>query len=234
MMGAVDGRNRGPANYYAELSERYDQKIRQLVPRYDEMVSAVLALVGHGAPGTVIDIGVGDGAVDAMLLERLPGVTVTGIDANEAMVAIATVALRRFEERARVVPADVLHFRPSHPVDLVLSNLVLHNLTPAAREALLADVRRWLLPGGTLVWGDLIRLPEPAAQRRAVAYRRRFALATGCDPGLVEENFRKEGTEDHPMTTREMLAVLHRCGFEERRVAWTHDTFAVIAARRPS
>lgn len=234
-MGPVDEHDRRSADhYYTELSERYDEKIRQLVPRYDEMVHVVLDLVTRTAPETAIDIGVGSGTIDTMLLERLPGIVVTGIDASAAMVEIATPALRRFGDRTRVVRTDVRRFRPPQQVDVVLSNLVLHNLRPFDREVLLCEVRRWLVPGGAFVWGDLIRLPDADTQRRAVAFRRRHALAAGCDPRLVEENFRKEGTEDHPMTIPEMLAVLQRCGFENRRVAWTHDTFAVVAARRTS
>jgi trans-aconitate methyltransferase len=223
---------RSADRYYAELSQQYDEKIRQLVPRYDEMMNVVLDLVTQAKPGSVIDIGVGTGALDAVLLEHLPSMELMGIDASAEMVALATPALRRFGNRARVVLTDVRRFRPPHPVAVVLSNLVLHNLSPTAREALLADVHGWLAPGGTFVWGDLIRLPGADAQRSAVAFRRRFALAAGCDPGLVEENFRKEGEEDCPMTTSEMLAVLQDCDLEARRVEWTHDTFAVVAARR--
>lgn len=223
---------RGSADrYYAGLSERYGEKIRQLVPRYDEMAEHVIAQVIAPRPRSIVDIGAGTGALDEVVLHRLPEARLTALDASPEMVAIARALLGPFGDRARVVPGDVLQFRPAEPADAVFSSLVLHNLTPEDREALLRDVRGWLAPQGTLVWADLIRLADAAAQREAVAYRRQFALASGCDPELVDENFRKETDEDCAMTSAQMVTVLRRCGFTDARVVWTHDTFAVIAAR---
>jgi tRNA (cmo5U34)-methyltransferase len=223
MRGSADG-------FYASLSERYDEKIRQLVPRYDEMVDHVLALVAESRPLSVIDIGAGPGTLDAALLVQLPRARVTALDASPAMVTAARAVLEPFGSRVEVVQTDVTQYRPLTRVDVVLSSLVLHNLTPRDREGLLADVRAWLVPGGTLVWADLVRLRDPAAQREAVSYRRRFALAAGCDPALVDENFRKEADDDHPLTGALMATTLERCGFVDARIVWAHDTFAVIKA----
>jgi trans-aconitate methyltransferase len=216
--------------YYANLSERYDEKIRQLVPRYDELVDHVLALVAESRPHSVIDIGAGPGTLDAALLVQLPQARVTALDASPAMVAAARAVLEPFGDRAEIVQTDVTQYRPVTRVDAVLSSLVLHNLTPRDRDRLFADVTAWLVPGGTLVWADLVRLPDAAAQREAVTYRRRFALAAGCDPTLVEENFRKEADDDHPMTGALMVATLERCGYVDARSVWAHDTFAVVVA----
>jgi tRNA (cmo5U34)-methyltransferase len=222
---------RGSADrYYANLSERYDEKIRQLVPRYDEMVDRVLTLVAESGPLSVIDIGAGPGTLDAALLVQLPQAHLTALDASPAMVTGARAVLEPFGDRAAIVQTDVTQYRPLTRVDAVLSSLVLHNLTPRDRERLLAEVRAWLVPGGTLVWADLVRLPDAAAQREAVTYRRRFALAAGCDPALVDENFRKEADDDHPMTGALMVTTLERCGFVGARIVWTHDTFAVVVA----
>jgi trans-aconitate methyltransferase len=221
----------GSANrYYAHLSDRYDEKIRQLVPRYDEMVHRVLAIITESRPLSVIDIGAGPGTLDAALLMRLPQARLTALDASPAMVTAARAVLEPFGNRVEIVQTDVTQFRPPTRVDAVFSSLVLHNLTPRDREGLLADVRAWLVPGGALVWADLVRLPDAAAQREAVAYRRRFALAAGCDPALVDENFRKEADDDHPMTGALMGTTLERCGFVDANIVWTHDTFAVVVA----
>jgi tRNA (cmo5U34)-methyltransferase len=223
---------RGSADrYYAGLSERYDAKIRQLVPRYDELVGCALGLVVASRPRSVIDVGAGPGSLDALLLDRLPNLRLTALDASPEMVAVARTVLAPFGDRAAVVLTDVSRFRSDAAVDAVFSSLVLHNLTSADREHLLATIRGWLTPDGTFVWADLIRLPDAATQHTAVAYRRAFALAAGCDPALVDENFRKEANEDCPMTSADMVSTLKRCGYTAARVEWTHDTFAVVTAR---
>lgn len=43
--------------YYAELASEYEVSIRQLVPRYDDMLACVVDLVASAKPGTVLDAG---------------------------------------------------------------------------------------------------------------------------------------------------------------------------------
>ncbi len=221
-------------DYYASLGKDYATKIRQLVPGYDEMVQCIIDLVRLRNPKSVLDIGSGIGNVTEIVLRMLPEVVTTAVDGSEPMVAQARSVLERYGARATVLNEDLTEFAPRGPFDVAFSNLVLHNLTFESKQSTLRSIGECLSPGGVFVWGDLIRYDDRQLQEHFVESRRAFALERGCAPDLVEENFRKETTEDFPMTIPEMLDAAREAGFKGSHVVWARDTFAVLVLSKTS
>lgn len=220
--------------YYRDLSQGYEAKIRQLVPAYDGMTGWVLELLVGAAPAMVLDIGCGNGRFSARVLDRIPGARLVGVEASPAMAEEARAVAAACGDRFRVVHADVLDFQPDHVFDAAFSNLVLHNIPGPRKQALLGRLAGWLRPGGVFVWGDLVRHADAATEALLVAYRERFARERGCPEELLRQNFRKESTDDHPLTVAATIDVLAEAGFEEAAPVWAHDTFAVVVARTPA
>lgn len=106
----------------------------------------LVARVDAADPATVVDLGCGEGSLTASLAARWPGAQVTGIDSSAEMLAAA---------RASAGPAnlsfelqDVREWAPPAPVDVLVSNAVLHWVPAHARL-----LTRWaglLRPGGWL------------------------------------------------------------------------------------
>lgn len=220
--------------YYAELASEYEVSIRQLVPRYDDMLACVVDLVASAKPGTVLDAGTGPGTVARLLLERLPRAAVTAVDASEAMVNQARDALAVFGARATVVHRDLASFTTAEPFDVVCSNLVLHNVPYADKPVVFRALHDWLAPAGVLVLGDFIRHDDLTLQEHTVRYRMAFAREAGCPKRLLEWNFRKETNEDSPLTVEETLDALVAAGFERPVPVWLHDAFLVVRAHAGS
>jgi trans-aconitate 2-methyltransferase len=95
------------------------------------------------APTTVVDLGCGEGSTTALLADRWPGAHVTGVDSSPTMLAAAPTR-PRLEFRL----GDVRDWRPDGPVDVLVSNAVLHWVPGHDRL-----LERWagdLSPGGVL------------------------------------------------------------------------------------
>jgi trans-aconitate 2-methyltransferase len=106
----------------------------------------LLARVDAGSPGTVVDLGCGEGSLTALLARRWPGARVTGLDSSPEMLAAA--AQHAVPGRVEFALGDVRNWRPAGPVDVVVTNAVLH-WVPAHDHLL----ERWageLAPGGWL------------------------------------------------------------------------------------
>jgi trans-aconitate 2-methyltransferase len=106
----------------------------------------LLARVDAGAPRGVVDLGCGEGALTASLAQRWPGAQVTGVDSSPAMLAAA--AQHAVPGRVSFVAGDVRDWAADGPVDVVVSNAVLH-WVPGPADLL----GRWagaLSPGGWL------------------------------------------------------------------------------------
>jgi trans-aconitate 2-methyltransferase len=106
----------------------------------------LVARVGAESPETVVDLGCGEGALTASLAQRWPGARVTGIDSSATMLAAA--AAHAVPGRVEFTAGDVRDWRPSEPVDVVVSNAVLHWVP--GHERLMADWAGQLAPGGWL------------------------------------------------------------------------------------
>ena len=106
----------------------------------------LLARVGAREPRTVVDLGCGEGALTASLAERWPGARVTGVDSSPEMLAAA--AAHAVPGRVGFAAGDVQEWQPDGPVDVLVTNAVLH-WVPGHADLL----RRWagqLAPGGWL------------------------------------------------------------------------------------
>ncbi|MCU1616998.1 MAG: Trans-aconitate 2-methyltransferase [Frankiales bacterium] len=84
----------------------------------------LLARVRVVAPRTVVDLGCGEGALTASLAERWPAARITGVDSSPEMLAAA--AAHAVPGRVDFVAGDVRTWAPGGPVDLLVSNAVLH------------------------------------------------------------------------------------------------------------
>lgn len=102
-------------------------------------------LAGIAPDATVLDVGCGTGRVTEQLLQLVPLGRVLAFDASADMVKLARA---RLADRAEVWCQDVLSLELPEPVDVIVSNAVLHWVTdhPRMWRALAAAVR----PGGRL------------------------------------------------------------------------------------
>jgi trans-aconitate 2-methyltransferase len=102
-------------------------------------------LTGVAGDATVLDVGCGTGRVTEQLLELVPRGRVLAFDASSAMVELARA---RLGNRAEVWRQDVLSLELAEPVDVVVSNAVLHWVTD--HELLWRVLAAALRPGGRL------------------------------------------------------------------------------------
>jgi tRNA (cmo5U34)-methyltransferase len=218
--------------YYADLKADYSVKIRQLVPKYDEMVECIVQLLRLRSPRNALDIGAGIGNVTARVLESVPDVRVTALEVSDEMFRETQANLETAADRVRLVHQDIVDFEPDESYDAIFTNLVLHNIAPDDRRHVLEKLHDWLEPGGIFIWSDYIYHPDERVQEYFVEYRKFFARAAGCPEELMQQNFEKEATEDHPLTVEDTLTEGRAAGFSHALPVWTHDTFAVCLMRK--
>jgi tRNA (cmo5U34)-methyltransferase len=208
-----------------ELAE-YDQRIRTFIPAYEEMLDAAADAVDSRAR-TIVELGVGTGALAARCLKHAPKASVTGIDADPGILALAG---RRLGRRARLHTANFV--RAAIPrADVVVASFALHHVrTRGAKARLYQRVRAALRPGGLFISADC----HPAADRARAGSQRdawKTHLRGSYDAAEAESLLRAWGREDVYVPLDEELALLKRAGFSVD-VSWRRGAFAVIVAIR--
>jgi len=111
------------------------------------------------SPGTVYDLGCGTGNATRLLAGRWPGARIAGIDSSPEMLAKARAgADQGGDEGIGWIEADLAHFHPPYPADLIFSNAALHWLDDHA--ALFPRLMSFLSPGGVLA----VQMPRNHAE----------------------------------------------------------------------
>jgi trans-aconitate 2-methyltransferase len=122
----------------------------------------LLAQVPLADPRSVYDLGCGPGTITRLLAERWPNARVVGVDSSADMLAKARMEAPRANARIESASvafeqADIVHWSPPAPADLLFSNATLHWLDDHA--ALLPHLAAQLAPGGVLA----IQMPDNRA-----------------------------------------------------------------------
>jgi ubiquinone/menaquinone biosynthesis C-methylase UbiE len=136
--------------------------LHALLPIYDIVVRLAGVGVLHRAlveapelrgDQRVLDVGCGTGNLLLALARRHPGLAATGIDPDERALARARRKLGACPIGLDQGFAEELPY-PDGSFDRVLSTLMFHHLDDAAKDGMLAEVRRVLVPDGVLLLAD--------------------------------------------------------------------------------
>jgi tRNA (cmo5U34)-methyltransferase len=208
-----------------ELAD-YDARIRTFIPDYEEMLEVAAKAIPPGAR-TIVDLGVGTGALAARCLDVARRARVFGIDLDPAIMAIAS---RRLRGRATFEAGSFL--RAALPrCDAAVSSFALHHVrTRNAKAALYRRIHAALRPGGILLSVDCQPATDPAVRRTQmdawVAHLRR-AYTPPRAAGLLDT----WSGDDVYVPLDAELELLRRSGFRVE-VLWRRGAFAVLRAAR--
>lgn len=221
------------AEHLAISPAKYDTRIRSLIPLYDELISEVARALGHATRPvrTVVDLGIGTGALARACLERAPGARIWGIDADPDMMAIAGARLGRLSRRVTMTAGSFLdEALPS--CDAIVASYSLHHIrTARAKLAFYGRCYRALRPGGVLINGDCAPASTPRGFARDLDVW--FAHLAKSFGGRAKGRrvYESWADEDTYVPLAEEIRLLQRAGFAVD-VPWRRSPFAVIVACR--
>lgn len=233
------------ANYWVG---RWDRQQEYYMPdreeRFAVIADVVEEMVGRPDP-LVVDLGVGPGSLAARLLQRIPGTTVVGVDADPLLMGLADRAYG--QPRFRTVYADLRDeswfdkLGLNRAPDAFVSTTSLHWMDRYPFGELLRRCGEVLAPGGIFVNGDHMYEgssgPRIDGVTRSLTRRRARRVGTSRNedwtawwdavvsaPELVELVRARNGGFDHTATERptidDHLGFLRAGGFSEAGIVW--------------
>lgn len=177
---------------YARYAANYDRRFH----RYSQgTLDHAMQVIGHAAPGRVLDVACGTGLLPERIRRRWPQAPIIGVDLSPEMLAVAERRLPRHAGRDgdapytdwRIGPAEALPVEDGWADTLTCTNafhLVQHP------EAALIEFHRALAPGGRLVLVDWCRdfrsMRTMLVMLRVVRRQHRIAWTLGGLRGAVE------------------------------------------------
>jgi len=157
----LEERRRRSQEFFDRHARQWDDLARTLLP-VPEYRQRLLGLVPQ--EGSVLEIGIGTGGLLTELASR--AAKVIGVDHSPAMLEEAR---RRVAEsgvgNVELRLGEMTHLPlPDAAVGCVVANMVLHHA--ADPPAVLAEIRRVLVPGGVVLLADLARHEREAAREQ--------------------------------------------------------------------
>jgi ubiquinone/menaquinone biosynthesis C-methylase UbiE len=126
----------------------------------------------HAPAPALVDLGCGDLAQLAPLLQRLRLGSYTGLDLTAEVLPLAQASLGPVAYACSWQQGDLLGWVQTDgaPVDVIHSAFAIHHLNDAEKTAFLKAARQRIVPGGLLIWADVFREPSETL----AAYRERY------------------------------------------------------------
>jgi spermidine synthase len=215
-----------------KLSE-YDQRIRTFIPNYEEMlaeVAATVAVVEKKQP-TIVDLGIGTGALAARCLAISPQARVVGIDSDPDILALAQRRLpQKRAQKPTLIQGNFLESALPR-CDAIVATLALHHIAEAKiKQRFYAKCFAALRRGGIFANGDCFIAENSKLSQRYVKMWEKH-LRQFYRPRRTQGFFAAWAEEDTYFPLMQELAMLQAVGFEVE-VTWRRAPFAAVMGRK--
>lgn len=229
-----------PGEVFANTKD-FDSSIRQLLPRYDEILNVIVRLVPPNVE-QVLELGCGTGELSLKLLERYPKAKLVAIDYSQRMIAFAKAKITSagYGDRWRGVQLDFGAWANREvssslgiEFNACVSSLAIHHLTNEMKLKLFEKIYENLKSGGVFWNADPVLAEFPQLQEVYQKIREEWALEQGTSFTEVRT---KLGTtkpygyssQDQLATLEEHLQMLKTAGFTTAAVPWKYYGMAVF------
>lgn len=219
------------ASHLAFSPAKYDARIRSLIPLYDELIAEVAGALGHAARPvrTIVDLGIGTGALARACLESAPRARVWGIDADADMMAIARTRLGHLSRRATMTRGSFLD-TALPPCDAIVASYALHHIRSSReKQAFYRRCYRALRPGGVLINGDCAPSSTSRGFARDLDVWFTHLAKTFGSRARGRRVYESWADEDVYVPLADEIRLLEGAGFAVD-VPWRRSPFAVIVA----
>lgn len=229
-----------PGEVFANTAD-FDTGIRQLLPRYDEMLEVITRCL----PSTsrhILELGCGTGELSLKILNRFPDSQVIALDYSPRMLQFAQdkITAAGYQQRWTGIQADFGDWtnNPENldigsKFDACVSSLAIHHLQDEMKLKLFERIAASLTQNGCF-WNADPTLPEsPALAEVYKAAREEWSLQQGIS--LTEIRAKLGATSTQGYSSQDQLAsldahcqMLSKAGFKTVAVPWKYYGLAVF------
>ncbi len=219
----------------AAVAQVFPDMLRRSVPGYEQVLTGLgLWAQRYAQPGTrIYDLGCSLGAATWAMRERLPegDFEMVGVDNSAAMLARGRIVL---DTQASTTPVDLVcddvQNVPINNASIVVLNLTLQFITPAARPDLIKTIYNGLVPGGILLLSEKVVFDDAAHNGRMVDIHHDFKRAQGYSDLEIAQKRTSLENVLIPETIDAHLARLHGAGFQSAALWFQFFNFVSIVA----
>lgn len=199
--------------------------------RSADIAAFITAVASKLKPETrsILDLGVGDGDLAPLLMDRFRGASLKGIDRDETRLGLIEGRLGFYEGKVELAFGDMLAVPLGGGYDLAVSSAALRHCAPDEKHRLYARVHQALSNEGLFLFGDRVKV---SSVRMSQAVRElRAEEMQGLGKSMPPADFRAPDSKDRE-TIADTLYVLRKAAFREVECLYCYGDRAVFAGFR--
>ena len=178
---------------------------------------------------TILNLGVGDGSLAPMLMDRFRGASLQGIDRDQTRLGLVEGQLGFYEGRVDLQLGDLLSVPLGSGYDLVVSSAALRHMAPEEKQRLYSRVHQSLADDGMFVFGDRVRLASPRVAQAVREMRAEEMQAIAANgKGQPPADFRAPDSKDR-ITISDTLYGLRKAAFRDVECLFCYGDRAIFA-----
>ncbi len=203
--------------------KQFDDHIKLIVPRYEELHEAVLRSIPPDLPQNlkILELGCGTGGLTKKLCARYPQARIIGLDYSSRMLSVCQEKLKQFGGRVRLIEGDFVTTDFPRGCDVVISTLAIHHLTDPQKLELFKKIYSVLKREGWFVNGDVVLFESGRHIFLQDQVRTEHASASGVELDALDAETHT-GTGDNLSTLKAQINLLEIAGFHSIDVIWKY------------
>ena len=229
-----------PGEVFANTSD-FDDGIRQLIPRYDEMLDAVTMSLPTTSD-RILDLGCGTGELSLKLMHHCPKAQVVAVDYSPRMLEFASQKIKAagYANRWLGIQADFGNWANDPTTveigtgfDACVSSLAIHHLTDEMKLKLFERIHTSLNPNGWFWNADPILPESPMLKQVYQSVREQWAQHQGTTLAQIRDRIGSSSPQGHSnpdqlATLSTHLQMLKQAKFQSVAVSWKYYGLAVF------
>jgi tRNA (cmo5U34)-methyltransferase len=221
-----------PKDFYDNISGDYNAAIERCVPRYREMLWAILRYIPDDLnPRSILELGCGGGNLTDLLLQRYPKASIHCVDLSEEMIEQCRQRLR--SENVSFERTDFREIRLApETFDLVVSSISIHHLDDPAKKLLFRTIHDALAPEGVFVYSDQFAGATEEVYRKHIEEWKEAAIRQGTTAEEWDAWMKHQDEHDHHAPVVDQMSWLKGCGFKTVDCSWRYLLWAVVSAAK--
>lgn len=215
--------------HFEKEYKEYDQLIRKLIPKYEEMNQLVVDLLNFPkeAKIRILDLGIGTGQTALEILKKFSNAQIDGIDISKNMIKQARVRLKNHLNRVKFIEKDIYKSNFTGNYDAVVSVLCIHHLNSKQKQEFFKRIFKILNKNGIFIIADIVKFDSEIKTKEKEQEWKDFLIN---NLGEKEGNFWFENykEEDLPDSTNNQLKWLENSGFKETKCSYEYMNYSVF------
>jgi trans-aconitate methyltransferase len=208
-----------------DLAE-YDARIRTFIPHYEEMLDVAASVIDPKS-GTIVDLGIGTGALSGRCLQHAPNAKIVGIDSDSEVLKAAA---RRLPSNATFICSNFQRAEIP-PTDAVVASFALHHVrTRSAKHKLYTRIALATRAGGQMITVDCHPASDTALAHEQLAAWKAHLMKSYSE-SQAAEYLAAWAHEDVYVPLDEEIVLMRKSGLSVE-VLWRKDAFAVLLGIR--